>query len=51
LETDWCFDWSYPFFSARHIVFIYIMLFTSQTMLGKGKRLIESQRLELDPNV
>jgi len=24
------------------------MLFTSQTMLGKAKRFIESQRLELD---
>jgi len=24
------------------------MLFTSQTMLGKAKRLTESQRLELD---
>ena len=27
---------------ARHIVFTYIMLFTSQTMLGKAERLIES---------
>jgi len=26
----------------------YITIFTSQTMLGKAKRLIESQRLELD---
>jgi len=31
------------FFSARHIVFTYIMLFTSQTMLGKVKHLTESQ--------
>ena len=34
-------DWL-MLFSARHIVFTYIMLFTSQTMLGKAKRLIES---------
>jgi len=27
---------------SLHIVFTYIMLFTSQTMLGKVKRLIES---------
>jgi len=34
--------WLKLFFSARHVVFTYIMLFTSQTMLGKAKRLIGS---------
>ena len=29
-------------FSKAHSIFTYIMLFTSQTMLGKAKRLIES---------
>jgi len=33
---------NYSFQQGIYIVFTYIMLFTSQTMLGKAKRLIES---------
>ena len=40
---DWLMLWlKLTIVSARHIVFTYIVLFTSQTMLGKDKRLIES---------
>jgi len=39
------------FSKAYSIHLHYIMLFTSQTMLGEAKHFIESQRLEIDPKL